>query len=153
MTKRDYKKSENDRHLSQPTADKLRVAISFGRTWKMMRQSARHTYGSRVTVYIHWIVLLLELRGQNRQNMYDCWSDIICCWDYIAPCVAIHALTIRIAILGSRYDTHLAGPSIAIHRYIDASLRAYYTCATFCIKGTGGSWNTKKHEIKQFHFY
>ena len=28
-----------------------------------------------------------------------------------------------IAILGSRYDTRIAGPSIAMHRCIDASLR------------------------------
>ena len=30
-----------------------------------------------------------------------------------------------IAILGSRYDTRIAGPSIAMHRCIDASLRPY----------------------------
>ena len=33
-----------------------------------------------------------------------------------------------IAILGSRYDTRIAGPSIAMHRCIDASLRPYYFC-------------------------
>ena len=33
-----------------------------------------------------------------------------------------------IAILGSRYDTRIAGPSIAMHRCIDASLRPYTAC-------------------------
>ena len=105
MTEHYYKKSENARHLSRTallwldqwrrlvgspigteTADKLRLAIAFGRTWKIMHQSVRRIYGFRVTVY----VTLLELRGQNK---YDCWPDIICCWDYIALCIMIHALT------------------------------------------------------------
>ena len=75
VTERDYKKSdrENASHLSRTvlfmtgsvgdisqvprvmvigteTADKLRVAIAFGRTQKIMRQSARCTFGFRVMV-------------------------------------------------------------------------------------------------------
>ena len=60
------------------TADKLRVAITFGRTRKMICQSARRTNGFRVTVYVYWIVFgsLLELHGQNRKTKYDCSSNI-----------------------------------------------------------------------------
>ena len=36
-----------------------------------------------------------------------------------------------IAILGSRYDTRIVGPSIAMHRCIDASLRPYWK-TNFC---------------------
>ena len=104
MTECDYKKSENARQLSRTTrtallrldqwrrlagfpchvtetANKLRVAIAFGRTREIMHQSAQRTYGFRVVVYVHWVVfgLLLELRGQNHQNKYDCWPGIICC--------------------------------------------------------------------------
>ena len=39
-----------------------------------------------------------------------------------------------IAILGSRYDTRIAGPSIAMHRCIDASLRPYHRVASMLIK-------------------
>ena len=71
--------------IGTETADKLRVAIAFGRTQTIMRQSARRPYGFRATVNVHRIIfgLLLELRGKNRQNKYGCWSDIICCWDLI----------------------------------------------------------------------
>ena len=54
----------------------------------------------------------------------------------IAPCIAIHALTyddaplcgiaIRIAMLGSRYDMRIAGPSIAMHRCIITTLIQSY---------------------------
>ena len=57
--------------IGTETADELRVAIAFGRTQKIMRQSPRRTYDFRVTAYVHWIAfgLLLELCGQNK---YDC---------------------------------------------------------------------------------
>ena len=43
---------------------------------------------------------------------------------YIAPCIAIHVLTYDDApLVVSRYDMRIAGPSIAIHRCIDVSLR------------------------------
>ena len=72
MTERDYKKSENARHLSRTvlfmtgsvatsrdvnvmvkgteTADERRMVIASGCTRKIMRQSARRTFCLRVTV-------------------------------------------------------------------------------------------------------
>ena len=41
-----------------------------------------------------------------------------------------------ITILGSRYDTRIAGPSIAMHRCIDASLRPYFQCE-LCAQNSG----------------
>ena len=100
---------------------------TFGRTLEIMRQSAWCTFS--VTVFVHWIVfgLFLELRGQNRQNKYGCLSDIICCWDYTVHRSLYRAdvwwcATCGIAILGSRYDMCIAGPSIAIHRCIVTTL-------------------------------
>ena len=141
-----YKKSENARHLSRTallwldqwrrlagspihteTADEFRVAIAFGRTWKIMDQSARRIYGFCVTVYVRtpWpkppkqirllvrLYLLLRLhRPLYRDTCTDIWWCIAC------------GIAIRIAILGLRYDTRIAGPSIAIHRCIVVLVRS-----------------------------
>ena len=139
MTERDYKKSENATILVELRCydwisddvswvphvlwGNRRQALGGDRLraqTEIMRQSARRTYGYSITVYVHWIVFgsLLELHGQHHQNKYDCWSDI-------APCIAIHALTYDDEPLWyrdmyrytwSRYDTGIAGPSIAMHQ-------------------------------------
>ena len=90
-----------------------------------MRQSARHTYGFHVTVYVHWFIiwtpwpkqvvvrllvtpyLLLRLhRPLYSDTCADVWWCVAC----------------GVAILGSRCDTLVAGPSIAMHRFIVTTL-------------------------------
>ena len=61
-----------------------------------------------------------------------------------------------IAILGSRYDTRIAGPSIAMHRCIDASLRPYYTRkpATSANRDTGNTatWFSWKGDEQPYRY-
>ena len=51
--------------IGTETADELRVAIAFGHTRTIMHQSARRTYGFRVTVYVCWIVFGIAILGSR----------------------------------------------------------------------------------------
>ena len=118
--------------IGTETADELRVAIAFGRTQKIIQQSARQTSGYSIKVYVHWIVfgLLLVAKTAKTSTIVDQTLSAVEITLYIAPCIAIYVPMYDDApLVISRYVSRYFGrDTIHVSLCIDVSLRPYSSC-------------------------